>query len=709
MLKSLSLRYRILIPVIGLIICGMVTTSLLSSSATTDVIESNIHHQIKSSNEVLTRQIGDWITDLRSDLRVQSKIPLFTELAITPTPAAEATQAANRWMKEFIDNYSVYASLGLIDTNGKVIAHAKATAVGLDLSSRDYYQTAMRGQSNISEILKSKVDNKPIVVLAEPLKQNGKVVAVLYTSIVLSKFSEEYINSVKIGSEGYVYMTSSNGVVAAHPDPTALFELDISQFDWGQQILSRKNGIMTYEYDGVEKIASFNTDPTTGWIVVSGASTSDIFRDVSSLTKRNALVNSIVVIILAVVIILLIRPITAALTSGVSFAEKITSGDLSERLKLTRGDEIGQLGSALDCMADSLQQRAHLAEAIATGDLTQRVTLASDKDALGRALKTMIDKLNDVLGQVNIASDQIDSGSGQVSDSAQDLSQGATEQAAAIEEIGASLGELSGRTQSSAENADAASRLATSARDAANSGSSQMQEMVTAMAEINESGQNIGKIIKTIDEIAFQTNLLALNAAVEAARAGQHGKGFAVVAEEVRNLAARSAKAAQETADLIEGSIAKGENGTAIAGRTAAALEEIVSSIGKTTDLVAEIAASSIEQADGIKQVNDGVNQINQVTQRNTAGAEEGAAAAEELSSQSAQMRHVLSYFKLQDGSAATGATSKPQAVIAPRSAPTTATQSTAPSPAPTRNDGWGKIDNSSVKIELDDSEFGKY
>ncbi|MDD4334949.1 MAG: methyl-accepting chemotaxis protein, partial [Desulfotomaculaceae bacterium] len=319
------------------------------------------------------------------------------------------------------------------------------------------------------------------------------------------------------------------------------------------------------------------------------------------------------------------------------------------------------LNTTLEALNEIIKKEAvRCLQEVARGNLDVEITgnYKGDYAIIKDALNTTINDLNETLAQVSIAIEQVNTGAQQVSDSSQALSQGAAESAGTMAGITSSMQQMNVQTKQNAENATQANQLAAQARANAERGNEQMAQMVNAMSDINESASNISKIIKAIDEIAFQTNLLALNAAVEAARAGKHGKGFTVVAEEVRNLAQRSAKAAKETAEMIEGSIKKTEIGTKIAEDTSRALGEIVTGSAKVTDLISEIASASKEQAQGIAQINEGLGQVDQVTQQNSASSEELAAASEEMSSQSEMVRQMLAGFKLKRqvvGSAAAG------------------------------------------------------
>lgn len=401
-------------------------------------------------------------------------------------------------------------------------------------------------------------------------------------------------------------------------------------------------GVLLMVQDVTQTLASLHSIQTTG-------------EQSIETMKLDALLGVLFLLILIGSIVFVVTSsFTTPLQKAVVATAAIAEGDLSQRLQVYRDDEMGDLSRALNTMTDSLAENVTFAQAIADGDLTVKVNLASDHDEFGGALQHMVTELGGLVNEVSEASSQIVSGSAQVSDVSQSLSQGATEQAASMEEITSSMAQIESQTKQSAENTNFALTLSKDAIHSAEEGNSNMSDMVGAMDEINVAGQGISKIIKVIDEIAFQTNLLALNAAVEAARAGQHGKGFAVVAEEVRNLAARSAKAAQETAALIEGSVVKAKNGTKIAERTSSSLQEIMTSITKMSDLVSEISTSANEQSEGISQVNIGLSQIDTVTQQNTASAEECAAAAEELSSQAEQLRGMLAKFKVESSGIAT-------------------------------------------------------
>ena len=265
-----------------------------------------------------------------------------------------------------------------------------------------------------------------------------------------------------------------------------------------------------------------------------------------------------------------------------------------------------------------------------------------DSLALKNALNQTIDSVSQTLAQVIAVVEQVSLGAQQVATASNDLAQGAQHQAAALEEISSSMTEIGAQTKLNAKGSEQANMLVQESQRTAELGTSEMERLTQAMNAISDGSRSISKIIKVIDEIAFQTNLLALNAAVEAARAGRHGLGFAVVAEEVRNLAARSAEAAKETADLIEGSIEKVQNGNVLVGKTGEVLHRIAENSTVVAQNVAEIASASKEQSTAIDQISIGLNQIDSVTQQNTANTESSATAAEELSAQARELRRSL-------------------------------------------------------------------
>ncbi|WP_446719324.1 methyl-accepting chemotaxis protein [Herbaspirillum sp. WKF16] len=324
-----------------------------------------------------------------------------------------------------------------------------------------------------------------------------------------------------------------------------------------------------------------------------------------------------------------------------------------------------------------LNHAVRLARTVAEGDLTSRIEVDSSDETgqLLSALQTMNGNLQKIVTQVRQATDTINTASGEIATGNLDLSSRTEEQASSLEETASAMEELTSTVKQNADNARQANQLAASASSVAQQGGSVVGEVVQTMASINESSRKIVDIISVIDGIAFQTNILALNAAVEAARAGEQGRGFAVVASEVRTLAQRSATAAKEIKELIADSVETVGNGSKLVEQAGVTMSEVVTSVQRVTDVVAEISSASQEQSTGIEQVNHAISQMDQTTQQNAALVEQAAAAAQALQEQAIRLTEVVGVFKLDTAQAAAPRRAPPAAAAQP--------PAKAPSPPP--------------------------
>jgi len=404
--------------------------------------------------------------------------------------------------------------------------------------------------------------------------------------------------------------------------------------------------------------------------------------------------NSVIVIISGGIVLAIVlgffiaQMIVRPLAEMVSTANGLAGGHLDQKVEYHSKDEVGSLAQAFRTMiqefSGAVNETAEILGRLARRDLTARMSSGAkgDFEKIEKSLNTAADNLQQALTEVRHASTQVASTAQQLSSASQQIAAGAQEQASSLEETSATLEELTATVKQNADSARQANQLAAGAREAAEKGGSVMNTAVAAMNEINTASSRIAEIITTIDEIAFQTNLLALNAAVEAARAGEQGRGFAVVASEVRNLAQRSASAAKEIKGLIQDSVRKVENGSQLVNDSGKTLTEIVLSVKRVTDIVAEIAAASQEQATGVEQVAKATSQMDQVTQQNSAQTEEMSSTAEELSATAATLQDLVGRFMLEEHSSNLSVT--PRQAVNAKPKPRISTSKSAARPAQT-------------------------
>jgi methyl-accepting chemotaxis protein len=629
----MCLKHKLLLPNVLLIALTMTVVTITSYLKSSNALEEAITSKLELLTELVQKDIGLWAKAREADILVWSEDPFFVKALSSKDK--DLLDQASQELVSLTRRYPMYETLLLADAHGAILAANSPKLSGkVRIGNRAYFKQAMSGQIARSEVLKSRATGNAIIVFAAPVNKAGQIIGVIVGAINIAYLADNYIDHVKPGGTGYLYAFDRRGMVVAYPKKEEILKLDVSKFDFGREMMSRKNGMVNYEFRGVKKKVAFRHIPQLDWTIASTSNVDELYAPARQLGRFNLLIAIFVV--------------------------------------------------------------------LAAGVLVWFLALS-----VVRSINKIMKNLSGGARQVAAASDQ-------VSASSQTLAQGSGEQAASLEETASSMEEMSSMTRQNADNARLANSLMQEAGKVVAQANISMKELRGAMEKITSASDETAKIIKSIDEIAFQTNLLALNAAVEAARAGEAGAGFAVVADEVRSLAVRAAEAAKNTSDLIEGNLQNIKRGAGLVASTDQAFSQMEENSRKASELVAEIAAASGEQAQGIEQINKAAGEMDRVTQQVAANAEETAASSEELSAQAETLNEMVQELRaMVDGSRSNGTKrfksgngneeSMPSYLRAPREAHQDDGESADPKP---------KTVNTSARREIpleDDEDFADF
>jgi len=566
----------------------LVNVNFGTKDMTLSIVEKTLGQNARSSTDL----VDVWLDDQMQ----------FLDLAATNSMVVSAAdggdwESATNWLQVAKKNNPMLESLFIHDAAGNSVVTTNTGGRGKNYRSRGYYKAIIGdGQDSfVSKLTLSPVSKKPRIALVKAVRKDGRIIGYVGMSVLAEGFSKHLL-SIKVGEKGYCFLYDTTGRILAHPNKDLIFK-DLSQYDFIQAGLQKKDGFIEYEWQGDVKYMAFGQVKKTGWIIALSGERSDFLIEADAMQMQLLVVGLIsLVVILLLIFFIIRRLVTQPLAIIVEKSEAVSRGDLSVDLS---GKFSGELARLRD------------------------------------AFSSMVENLHEVVGNIHSGSENVASGSEELTATAETLAQGANTQATGVERLSSSIEQMTSSINNNATNAQETESLAQQAAKDAQAGGEAVAQAVSAMTDIAEK-------ISIIEEIARQTNLLALNAAIEAARAGEHGKGFAVVAAEVRKLAERSGVAASEISELSSSSMT-------VADTAGKMLEKLVPDIQKTAELIQEISAATTEQNTGAGEISTAIQDLDQVVQQNAAASEETSSTAEELSSQAMQLQQIVSYFQLKD------------------------------------------------------------
>lgn len=684
-----SIRFKILISMTSVILAALLVTGIVSIMRSSESTARTLEQSMLKTVSLAADRVGTELKAYHEVVDQMSRNPIISGVSSATVVVNEEEGGSSR----------IFDKADKINEFRKAEARHGFTLVdctdetGFSLErytyvrESDYFKYCRdEGKTFLTAPSINVITGDMAVTVAAPMKVDNTFRGIVF-GVLDAGFLSEVAGQIQIGERGSTFILDNAGTIIASPNvdevlnrtnAIKLAEADKSFAEKAkihQVMIQGETGYATYKEDGKNVLLAYAPIPNTnGWSIGLVVDESEFMSATTNSTVFTVLLTIFAVGVACFLAFKLANNIAKPVAASVNRLELLAKGDLKTPVELVNTkDETGTLTRAMAQTVDSLNA--------IIGDMTQYLgemsqgnfAAESNLEYLGdfHPIKLALDEinrsLNDVMEHIDQSAEQVASGAEQVAGGSQALSQGATEQASSIQELSASIAEISEEVKRNASNAANASKLSDDAAQKVAQGETQMERLVEAMNEISTTSSTISKIIKSIEDIAFQTNILALNASVEAARAGAAGKGFTVVADEVRNLAAKSAEAAQNTAALIEDSLSAVENGTKLTNETAQALKAIVKGSLEINKLIAEISRASGEQAVSINQITQGVDQISAVVQTNSATAEQAAAASEELSSQAQVLKNLVNKVKLKSRASTEEYTTSQQPQLRPQ------------------------------------------